>query len=75
MDNGKNADDLMALTGMKDYPARKTVGAANRFSAEFYRKAAELILECDVKMKTSVDTPDRILEVLILQLSQEAKND
>jgi len=26
-------------------------------------------------MKTSFDDPDRILEVLILQLSQEAKND
>ncbi|MBQ3529073.1 MAG: DNA polymerase III subunit delta [Oscillospiraceae bacterium] len=75
LDNGKNADDLIKLTGMKDYPARKTVAAANRFSAAFYRKASELILECDVKMKTSVDTPERILEVLILQLAQEAKND
>ncbi len=75
LDNGKNADDLMELTGMKDYPARKTVAAANRFSAAFYRKASELILECDVKIKTSMDTPEHILEVLILQLSQEAKND
>lgn len=75
LDNGKNADDLIKLTGMKDYPARKTVAAANRFSAAFYRKAAELILESDVKVKTSVDTPERILEVLILQLAQEAKND
>ena len=75
LDNGKNADDLIKLTGMKDYPARKTVAAANHFSAGFYGKAAELILECDVKMKTSVDTAERILEMLILQLAQEAKND
>ena len=75
LDNGKNADDLMKLTGMKDYPARKTISAAGRFSADFYEKAAQLVLESDVKMKTSFDDPDRILEVLILQLSQEAKHD
>ena len=75
LDNGKNASDLMKLTGLSDYPARKTVSAAGRFSAEFYEKAAQLILDCDVKMKTSFDTADRLLEVLILQLSQEAKND
>lgn len=75
LDNGKNVDDLIKLTGMKDYPARKTVAAANRFSAAFYSRASELILECDVKIKTSMDAPERILEVLILQLSREAKND
>ena len=75
LDNGKNAEDLMKLTGMKDYPARKTISAASRFSARFYAKAAELVLESDLKMKTSVDEPERILEILILQLAQEAKND
>ncbi len=74
-DNGKTATELMKLTGLKDYPARKTMSAANRFSARFYARAAELVLESDVKMKTSFDDADRILEVLILQLSQEAKND
>lgn len=74
LDNGKNAEDLMKLTGMKDYPARKTVSAAGRFSARFYAKAAELVLESDLKMKTSVDEPERILEILILQLAQEAKH-
>ena len=65
----------MRLTGMKDYPARKTVAAAGRFSGAFYEKAAQLVLECDLKMKTSVDEPERLLEILILQLAQEAKND
>ncbi len=74
-DNGKTATELMSLTGLKDYPARKTMSAASRFSARFYAKAAELVLESDVKMKTSFDDADRILEVLILSLSQEAKND
>lgn len=74
-DNGKTAADLMKLAGLADYPARKTMSAASRFSAAFYEKAATLVLECDVAMKTSLDDQNRLLEVLILQLSQEARND
>ena len=74
MDCGKNADDLIRLTGMKDYPARKTMGAAKHFSSRFCRKAAELILETDYKMKTSFDDQDRLLELLVLELAQEARN-
>ncbi len=74
LDGGKNAQDLMRLTGMKDYPARKTVSSAGRFSASFYARAAELIMETDRGIKTSQDEPERLLELLILQLAQEAKN-
>ena len=74
MDCGKNAEDLMRLTGMKDYPARKTMGAAKAFNAKFCRRAAELILETDYKMKTSFDDQERLLELLVLQLAQEARN-
>ncbi len=75
LDNGKNSADLMKLTGLSDYPARKNMSAASRFSTAFYEKAARLVLDTDVKMKTSFDDADRLLELLILQLSQEAKND
>ena len=74
MDCGRNTDDLMRLTGLKDYPARKAFGAAKAFSAKFCRRAAELILETDYKMKTSFDDQERLLELLVLQLSQEARN-
>lgn len=74
MDCGKTADDLMRLTGMKDYPARKTMGAAKSFSAKFCRRAAELILETDYKMKTSYDDQERLLELLVLELAQETRN-
>lgn len=74
MDCGKKTDDLMALTGMKDYPARKTMAAAQKFSARFCRRASELILETDYRMKTSFDDSQRLLELLILELAQEAKN-
>ena len=72
LDNGRTAADLSRLTGLSDYPARKTMSAASRFSAGFCAKAAELVMETDYKMKTSFDDPKRLLEMLILQLAQEA---
>ena len=60
---------------MGDYPARKTMSAAGKFSARFCARAAELILETDYKMKTSFDEQDRLLELLILELAQEARGD
>ena len=74
LDNGKNASDLMRLCGLADYPARKTMNAAGRFSAAFYAKAAELVLESDRQIKTSFDDPKRILEILIMGLAREVRN-
>lgn len=74
MDNGKGAGELMRLCAIGDYPARKTMSAAGRFSARFYARAAELVMETDYQTKTSFDDPDRLLELLILRLSQEARN-
>jgi len=74
LDNGKTADTLMQVCGLTDYAARKTMSVTKRFSASFCAKAAELILETDRNMKTSYDDPERLLEVLLLQLAQEARN-
>ena len=74
LDNGKGAAELMRLCGLGDYPARKTIAAAGKFSSRFYAKTAELVLETDNQIKTSFDDPDRLLELLILRLSQEARN-
>ena len=74
LDNGRNSSELQKLCGIPDYPARKTMDAARRFRPEFCRKAAELVLETDYKMKTSFDDSERLLEMLILQLAQEAGN-
>lgn len=73
-DNGKSSGELMKLCGMGDYPARKTMDSAARFSARFCRAAAELIMETDNAIKTSYDDPERLLEMLVLRLAQEAKN-
>ena len=74
LDNGRGAADLMKMYRLSDYPARKAMEAARRFKPEFYKKASELILETDYRMKTSFDEPERLLEILILQLAQEARN-
>ena len=74
LDNGRNSAELQKLCGLPDYPARKTMEAARRFSAPFCKKAACLILETDYKLKTSYDDSQRLLELLILDLSREAAN-
>ena len=75
LDHGRNASELSKLCGIPDYPARKTMDAARRFKPSFCRSAAQLVLETDYKMKTSFDEQERLLEMLILQLAQEARRD
>lgn len=75
LDNGRQSAELMKLYGMSSYPAQKTMESARHFTPEFCRKASELILETDHHMKTSFDEPERLLELLILQLAQEARRD
>lgn len=75
LDGGRNVSELCKLTGLRDYPARKTMDAAKRFSPRFCALATELIMETDRQIKTSFDEPERLLELLVLRLAQEAKND
>jgi len=74
LDRGKGVFDLIQLTGMREYPAKKAMDSARRYRPEFCARAAELIAETDYKMKTSFDEKERLLEMLILQLAQEARH-
>ena len=74
LDNGKNTYELQTLCGIPEYPARKTMEAARRIQPQFCRKAMELILETDYRIKTSFDDGERLLELLILELAQEASH-
>ncbi len=74
LDNGKNALELQRLYGLPDYPARKIMDSARRFSPEYCRKAASLVMETDYQMKTSFDDSQRLLELLLLKLAQEGRN-
>lgn len=74
LDQGKSSAELMKLCSVADYAARKTMSAAGKFPVRFYAKAAELVLETDYRIKTSYDDSDRLLELLIMNLAQEARN-
>ncbi len=74
LDGGRPASELMRLCGMGEYPARKTMSSAGRFSQAFCRRAQELVMETDYAIKTSYDDPQRLLEVLVLRLAQETAN-
>ncbi len=74
LDQGKNASELMRICAVADYAARKTMTAAGRFSTRFYAKAAQLVLETDYRIKTSFDDVERLLELLVMHLAQEARN-
>ena len=76
LDNGKTATDMMRLyNGNSEYMYRKIMATAKNFSPHFCTMAAELVMETDRQMKTSFDVPERLLELLLLRLSQEARND
>ena len=74
LDNGRPASDFARLYGMSDYAARKNMSAAGKFSPAFYKRASQLVLETDYAIKTSLDDPERLLEILVMQLAQEARN-
>ena len=65
---------LLLYPTIGDYGARKTMSAAGKFSNSFYEFAANLILETDRAIKTSLDDGNRLLESLVMQLAQEARS-
>lgn len=72
-ERGSSAAELAKLCGVADFVARKAMDAARRFRPEFFREATRLVLETDMKMKTSFDDSERLLEMLVLRLAQEAR--
>lgn len=73
--HNQGIDALKRICSIRaDYPARKTMSAAARVSQEFCDKAVILCTETDYQMKTSYDDPERLLELLILRLAEEARH-
>ena len=75
LDHDKPASELQKLCGLADYPARKAMDAARRFTGQYCAFALERIMETDYQMKTSFDDQQRLLELLILHLAKEARHD
>ncbi|MCQ2420304.1 MAG: DNA polymerase III subunit delta [Clostridia bacterium] len=71
---GKGQETLMELADIRSsYAAGITMQAARRISDEFGRAAVELCLKADRAIKSSRDDPQRVLEILIVQLAGEAR--
>lgn len=73
LDNGKGAPELMKLYGCPDFVARKSMDMARRLQPAFCAAAAQLVMDTDMKIKTSADDPQRLLELMLLLLAQEAR--
>lgn len=72
---GKGADALASLCGIAPFAASKTMTQARRVSERFCRRAAEHCCRTDYQLKTSYDDPERLTELLILTLAEEASHD
>ena len=70
---GKGADALMELTGMKSYAAGVTMTAARGMTDRFCERAVELCMETDYQMKSSGGDAQRLLELLLARLYEEAR--
>ena len=72
---GKGVQELASLCGIAPYAAGKTMTLSRRFSERFCRQAMLLCCQTDYQIKTSYDTPERLAEMLILSLAEEARHD
>ncbi|MBE6927579.1 MAG: DNA polymerase III subunit delta [Ruminococcaceae bacterium] len=71
----KNADELASVCSLQSFAANKTMTQARRFSERFCNRAVLLCADTDYKLKTSYDEPERLTQMLVLELAQEARND
>ncbi len=75
LDSGENYGVITKLfPRTPEFVVKRLMNSAKNFSPRFYKAASQLILEADLHLKTSFDEPERILELLILKLAQEARN-
>lgn len=71
---GKGAQTLMPLLGTKsDFYVGKLMQQARRLTDEMCANAVILCFETDYKLKHSYDDSQRLLELLLLTLAQEAR--
>lgn len=71
----KNADELARIYGLSPKATPFIMTQSRRFSQRFCEQAVLLCRDTDRKLKISYDEPEALVEHLILQLAQEARND
>lgn len=72
---GRSPEELARLCSMPSFAATKTMGQARRVSERFCRRAVLLCCETDAQLKSTYGEEERLVELLILQLAEEARND
>lgn len=70
-DEGSGSRGLSELYNLQPYHARRAMESAARLSMRWCSRAVELCAETDAKLKTSYDDPQRLLELLLLELLTE----
>lgn len=71
---GKSPQTLMELADIKSsYAAGIAMQSARRVSERFCVQGVELCMRTDIAMKSGGGDPERLLELLIAQLAQEAR--
>lgn len=73
-DNGRSYTELVRIYRVNEYVAKKNMSQAREYTEGFLRRASELVMDTDRGLKTSQDSKERMLELLVLQLAQEAKH-
>ncbi len=73
LEQGKGAADIQEHLHISTYPARLLYDAARRFTVDWCRKAVVLLAQTDYRLKSSYGDSKRILEILLLNLAQEAR--
>lgn len=72
MAKGKGPDALANLTGVKPFAAQKSMAAARKFPRAWCDRAVVACMETDHRLKSSADDPERLLELFLARLAQEA---
>lgn len=67
--------ELAEVCGMASFAASKTMTQARRFSEKFCDRAVLLCEQTDYRLKMSYDDANRLVELLILELAEEARRD
>ncbi len=74
LEMGKGADTYQKIMNVRsDYAARLTMNLAGKQKKVFCKKAVRLCLEADRHLKNSYDEHKRLLELLLLEMAQEAQ--
>lgn len=67
--------ELAEVCSMASFAANKTMTQARRFSEKFCDRAVLLCEQADFQLKTSYDDANRLVELLVLELAEEASRD